>query len=125
MREMKNKQPKGSNRWLLVVTFILALLPFSSQLASISGQKVSVNTELVAVKKIPSKRTVSFESTSRRSHHEAPLESLSVIARLSILHSTATKRIKEHRHYLDSIHRLRCGQTKIIPISDEEPSLLS
>src|SRR5689334_9450726 len=124
MPGMKNKQQNGSNRWLLVVAFILALLPFSSQLASIAGQTSSVKTELVAVKKSRTKRTVSFEST-RHSNPEAPLESLSVIARLSILHSNNTKRIKEHRHYLDSVHRLRCCQPKIIPASDEDPSFLS
>src|SRR5690349_13253370 len=125
MREIKNKQQHKSGKLMLVVAFILALLPFSHQLSSISGQKSSVKTELVTVKKSKSKRTVSFQSASRHSIQVVPLRSLSVITGLSVLHSHDAKRIKEHGHYPDTIHRLRCCQPKIISSSDEDPSFLS
>jgi hypothetical protein len=126
MRDIKIRQQHRSGKWLLVVAFILALIPFSSQLSSISGQRISAVTELVAVKKIQSKRIVFFESASLgKVIHEGPLGSLSVIARLSVLHGNDTKRIKEHRHYLDGIHRERCCQPKTISSSDEDPFLLS
>jgi hypothetical protein len=125
----KNTSFAIPNKWMLVVAFVSALLPFTGLVNSATDQsRRPIKTELVVSKKTSFKeRTVSFSSAFRQSTQQTfSIGSLVVgVRNISRMHSRDVAVVRKLNDKIPD-DRLCCCYPKIISFSsDEDPFLFS